>query len=149
MRGIRVFASILFLLAVLCTIFAITVYQPMPERGAMIAPAQIQLPCYISYGSTLDDLFKEPFENGVFIFKDGRVFVFTNNLPNAVVYPEFVAIFKKFNLKIEDCIMQVHNHLIPSNFSLADKKFATYLRALGFKGIFALYIQPTKEVKFL
>jgi len=142
-------AIILFLVAVLCTIFAIATYEATPRSGAMVAPAQVQLPCYITYGSALDDLFKEPFESGVFIFKDGRIFIFTNNLPNAVVYPDFVAIFKKFNLRIEDCIMQVHNHLIPSNFSEADKRFLTYIRALGFKGIFALYIQPTKEVKFL
>lgn len=153
MKGVRNMAIVLSLLAVLCTLFAVLAYQgirsDVPREGIIFAQAEIPVSCLIYHGPMLDHFFTEPFEKGVFVFKNFRAVIFTNQIAEGIFYPEIFKVFKNLNLRIEDCILHVHNHLVPSTFSEADKKFASYLRANGFKGDIALFIAPNIPLQYL
>lgn len=112
--------------------------------------AAAQIPCHIEYGNIYTGYqpkFTEPFEVCYFIFKNGDVLRLTNHLPVAIFFPiNLDEIIKAAGHSYEDIMVIIHNHLLPSTFSQADKKCYYHFVAKGFKGSYQLYIQPNKKI---
>lgn len=103
---------------------------------------------YVRKGSLYDNIFTEPVESAVFLFQDGRIYVFT-------VYDEtkvegsisvIVEWFEKAEKqKMCDLLLVVHNHLTLDRFSAADIETSIYLQQSGFEGRFLIYYPWNKK----
>lgn len=99
--------------------------------------------CY--KGNIFSQLFKEPFEIIVFIFKDGTFYAFTNQEENKVSVPT-MDFFEKEKINLADVVFIIHNHFGHPRFSSADIRIDNWLRRNGFKGYFCLYVQANDRV---
>ena len=121
-------SSLLFLLLVL----------PQWTTAPDVDPGQV----YMTRGNLFAESFKEPVEIIVFIANNGEFYRITNFMSDSVsmVYDEFEDVLAKDELTTRDIIIVIHNHTGPPfKFSITDKRFYTYLKSRGFRGLFLLW----------
>lgn len=90
--------------------------------------------------------FTEHFEIAYFIFNNGNVIRFTNKLADRVILPDLTNLFNRLNIKFEDLMVVIHNHLYLSGFSRADIRLYYKLKRLGFSGEYQIYFPFAKKV---
>jgi len=93
------------------------------------------------------ELFTEPVEKIHVIMKDKVVFRFTSQYENMVHLnaPGIKKELKKYNYKIKDIEIVIHNHFTDCKFSTADHRQYRVLKRHGFNGHFLLYCHRTNK----
>ena len=81
-------------------------------------------------------------ESACFVWADGVRVKLTSYEWNTISCnaDEALAEFKRHGVKIEYCLIIIHNHLLRSGFSEGDRGFYRRMKEAGFMGMFLLYV---------
>jgi hypothetical protein len=122
-------------------------YQEMLEKSD-IRPTSESIVPRIEGLNLYANVFKEPFELVLFQFIDGSVYLLTTQHADHIEVPPYKIVegFKRLGYRMSDLVLVVHNHLLPSGFSIPDNAFYALLRSEGFHGVFGIYYPMTKTV---
>lgn len=98
-----------------------------------------------------EELFREPFETLVIYTENGKTITITNHLENRVnvTFEEIENYLKSVGSEVASIKVMIHNHLLPSRWSVRDKEFYRGLKRKGFKGQFALYFPWNQSVRYM
>lgn len=112
--------------------------------GGQIA-AEDRVTLYVTAIDLYKGMFSEPFEICVFIFTNGQIRAFSTHDEDSirVTVGYLLDTLKEDNLYIKDCVLAVHNHFPSGPFSSRDLQTYGYLKEMGFRGVFGLYMQAT------
>lgn len=116
--------------------------------GGMITIPQRQLPpVYIKKFNLFEQIYKEPIETALLVFRNGDSYTFTTNEDSrtAISIDYLERIEKK---KIKDLALVVHNHWTPAPFSESNNRLYFRLKRKGFKGLFGIYYPVHKKIKY-
>ena len=97
---------------------------------------------YIYVDNVYAQWFTEPVESAYFLWADGTRIQLTSYEWNKVSGnpDEVLEDIKKQGVKIEYCLIIIHNHILPSGFSDTDRGFYRRMKEAGFMGMFLLYV---------
>lgn len=106
----------------------------------LIVPGQV----YVQSGNLWGTYLGKNSEHLLLLFKDGEMFVITENEESRVPLP-WNYVFKKQSPK--DLLVVIHNHLRLGRFSEADHKLYHLLSDAGFKGRFLCRLGSGKIIE--
>ena len=103
------------------------------------------------YQPKFEEIFREPFEVLAIYVENGKTITITNYLEDRVnVTLEEIENYLSFTgSDLASIKIVVHNHLLPSRWSLRDKIFYQKLKGEGFRGQFVLYFPCSNKIKYM
>lgn len=110
-----------------------------------IGPTQVGVQLYRGEGSLCRQLFTEPFETVIFVFRDGGFLTYSThdekhiNVPISIIADDII----KSGRAISDCLLCVHNHFSPIGFTHGDELVYEHLKRRGFRGTFGIFYTAT------
>ena len=101
---------------------------------------------YMRFFDGLQQYFTEHIETALVFFDDGKAFLFTyfDEVKTAVA----VEYMEERGYPISRAVLVIHNHMSLSRFSQEDRNAYYRMKAMGFRGIFALRIVTGKIIPF-
>ena len=112
------------------------------------ATVRSSAPAYIKNFNVFRELFKDPYEVLVVIFRDWTGFAITTQDEGKVAVAESFIIeeIEERGKTPADILVIVHNHNDPSRFSEQNNHFYFYLKRQGFDGFFYIYYPHSGKV---
>ena len=131
------------------SIFSPLKVSPFSRSATLTLRNMVSSDTYITKGNLYKEIFTEPIESMMFLFVDGRFYIFTSCYPHKVE-GQISAVVEYFEKKekqqISDLVLVVHNHLDISRFSEQDDDTYRYLKQSGFAGRFLIFYPGTEKV---
>ena len=116
------------------------------DSWTLIANEQV----YVRRGNLFSKAFVEPFELVYYVWSNGEYIGFTTQEESSVggTTDYEMEEIREAGLKIEDCILVVHNHWFERRFTETDIQTYYRLRHAGFCGLFAIYLPAINQIFF-
>jgi hypothetical protein len=101
----------------------------------------------IEYGNLLAEKFKGGTEKLIFVFPGLNYALVTTDEDNMVHGEpgQIIDEMARKGIKIENCLIIIHNHFGLARFSEQDRMTNKFFRRRGFRGVFMLYITSRRE----
>lgn len=131
--------NILLGLLIGITILCFCAVQLQPETQIRIREGSLEW----------DQFFDEPYEILVFIFKDQKWISFDTGEEQRVnIHPStMIHEIEARGRSIKDVATIIHNHPIPTRFSIGDNMAFRYFKSEGFDGYFMIYYPFNKKTR--
>jgi len=139
MRDDQQWINVLFSFLIIFTLICVYAIQAYPETQIRIREGSLEW----------DQFFSEPYEILVFIFKDQKWISFDTGEENRVnIHPStMIHEIKVRGRTIADIATIIHNHPIPSPFSMGNNFVFRYFKDEGFDGYFMIYYPFNKKTR--
>ena len=97
---------------------------------------------YIYVDNAYAQWFTEHVESAYFFWADGTRIKITSYEWTTISCnaDEALEEFERHGVKIEYCLLIIHNHLLPTGFSAGDRGFYKRMKEAGFMGMFLIYV---------
>ena len=131
--------NILFSILIIFTLICVCAVQLQPQTQLRIREGSLKW----------DQFFDEPYEIMVFVFKDQTWISFDTQEEHRVnLHPStMISIIRDKGKSIEDVATVIHNHPIPTSFSIGNNFVFRYLKAEGFDGFFMIYYPFSEKTR--